>query len=147
MKNLSYRNKLVGHAMGLAGLSLIGLVGVSAAAPMTGPEFDKIMILSETGDGPGFSVGQFAGCAGERIQDLVNAGERPRSTPKVSGELTGDIFLVTVPGESTDIEFYFVTIEGHPDALLLDFIKIGGAKAISYDDKVSAISILTPNCL
>ena len=114
---------------------------------MTGLEFDKIMILSETGDGPGISVGQFAGCAGDRIQALVDAGDRPRSTPRVSGELTGDVFLVTVPGETTNILFYFIALERHPDALLLDVITIGGAKATSYDDKVKTISILTPNCL
>jgi hypothetical protein len=61
------------------------------ATPMTGLKFDKIMILSETGDGPGISVDQFAGCAGNRIQALVDAGDRPRSTPRVSGELTGDM--------------------------------------------------------
>jgi len=146
MKNLTYRNKIVGLAAGLAGFSLISLAGISVAAPMTGPEFDKIMILSETGDGPGISVGQFAGCAGARIQALVDAGDRPRSTPKVSGELTGDLFLVTVPGETNDILFYFIALEGHPDTLLLDVVTIGGAKATSYDDKVDVIKVLTPNC-
>jgi hypothetical protein len=150
MKHSTHRSKIVGLAVGLAGFSLVGLIGlggISVAAPMTGPEFDKIMILSETGDGPGISVGQFAGCAGDRIQALVNAGERPRSTPKVSGELTEDVFLVTVPGETTDILFYFVGLEGHPGALFLDVITIGGAQATTYADKVNAMSILTPNCL
>ena len=114
---------------------------------MTGPEFDKTMILSEVGDGPGLSVGQFAGCANDRIQALIVAGERPRSTPDVSGEMTGDVFLVTVSGETTDIVFQFVTLDGHPDALLLEVISIGAAKATSYNDKVNAIGVLIPNCI
>ncbi|MBT4710075.1 MAG: hypothetical protein HOB82_00915 [Alphaproteobacteria bacterium] len=147
MKKSAQRTNFVGLAMGFAGLLFAGMTGSVQAAPMTGPEFDKTMILSEAGDGPGYSVGQFAGCANDRIQALVAAGERPRSTPDVSGEMTGEGFLVTVPGETTDILFQFITLDGHPGALLLDVISIAGAKATSFNDKVNAISVLVPNCI
>ncbi len=148
MKDNPYGQKKVGSATALAAIIVIGMTAAaSAATPMTGPEFDKIMILNEAGDGPGFSVGEFAACADERIEALIVAGDRPRSTPRVSGALDGDVFMVTVPGESTPIEFFFVAVDGHPNALLLQSITIGAAKATSYGDKVGAITALVPNCL
>ena len=148
MKDKPHGQKKVGFAAALAAIGVIGMTAAAGAAtPMTGPEFDKIMILNEAGDGPGFSVGEFAGCADERIEALIVAGDRPRSTPRVSGALDGDVFLVTVPGETTPIQFYFVSMDGHPNSLLLQFIAIGPAKATSYNDKVDAIGALVPNCL
>jgi len=129
----------------LAGVALAGAAG--AVTPMTGPEFDKMMVLTEQGEGPGISVGQFAGCAEEQIQTLVAEGNRDPSNSNVTGILDGDIFLVTVPGVSTDIVFQFVTLENQPSALYLDRIVIGPVSSTAYGDKASAIGALIPDCL
>lgn len=128
-----------------AGVALVSAAG--AVTPMTGPEFDMMMILTEEGEGPGISVGQFAGCADERIQTLIAGGNRDPSDANVSGAPEGDEFVVTVPGTSTDIDFHFVALESQPGALFLDRIVIGAVMATGYDDKVSAIGALIPNCL
>ena len=99
----------------LAGAAAVALwvwvAPVLAVEPLTGPHYDKWMILDAEREPMEFTVGYFAACAQERLATVVAGGARPPPGRRVRGEEQDGVFVVTVPGTNEDIVFYFVPAE------------------------------------
>ena len=80
---------------------------------------------------------------------IVADGDRRMPDRRVRGEEVDGLFVVTVPGVSADIEFFFEPVgdEGAGEQLFLARMAIGSIVASRTHDNEGAISALIPNCI
>ncbi|MDA0654119.1 MAG: hypothetical protein O3C09_01805 [Proteobacteria bacterium] len=149
------------HARGRAGRGVALLAAAAAAAaatvvalpvlavdPMTGPHFDKEMVIDREAGRFGMTVGMFAACAQERVMSIVAGGVRPLPDQTVRGEEVDGEFVVTIPGVNENILFFFQPINGADgDEMFLARMAIGASVADLTADKERAISALVPFCI
>lgn len=141
------RAALLAAAFATAAATMVALPA-RAVDPMTGPHFEKEMVIDRETGRFGMTVGMFAACAQERVMSIAAGGVRPLPEQTVRGEEIDGEFVVTIPGVNENILFYFQPIAGADgDEMFLDRMAIGATVADRTADKEGAISALVPNCI
>lgn len=130
----------------ILGLFMVISFSAYAVDPLTGPNYDKQMVIDLEAGPFGMTVGMFAACAQERVMGIVRDGNRNSPGKRVKGEDLDGNFVITVPGVNADILFYFEPVEGG-EQLFLARMAIGSIVARRTEDKEGAIGALIPNCI